>query len=134
MRVVKNHSWLAMVGLTGALSTAACGSTPPPACDATMDDTAQTAVTIKFGGSVGLAYDTPCIKVKAGTPVTFAGDFSAHPLAGGASPPTVDTTSPIKETRTGTSATFTLATAGTYKYFCEFHYSSNGMAGTIVVE
>ena len=51
-----------------------------------------------------------CARIKAGTTVTFMGDFSFHPLAGG-DPGTVgmpDTSSPITVTTTGMSKSFTL--------------------------
>jgi plastocyanin len=64
--------------------------------------------------------------------VTFNGSFANHPLAGGSSPPTVDATSPIKATATGTTATFAMTTAGSYGYFCEAHYTI-GMMGALFV-
>jgi plastocyanin len=104
-------------------------------CDeATAEDhTGQSQVTISFGGAGGFVYTPACIKVTAGTMVTFMGSFSGHPLAGGNNPPTVDPSSPIVETTSGTQATFILSTAGAYGYFCEFHYPF-GMEGAIFVQ
>jgi plastocyanin len=98
-----------------------------------MDATSMNAVTINFGGSAGLAYSPKCVKVKAGTMVTFSGSFTTHPLAGGNSPPTVDATSPIHETKTGMSAAFTMSSPGAYGFFCEVHFGS-GMQGAIFVQ
>jgi plastocyanin len=95
------------------------------------DDTSMTAVTITFGGNDGLKYSPACVKVKSGTMVTFSGDFTTHPLSGGVSG-TKDATSPIKETTTGMSASFTMSTAGTFGFFCEVHQSL-GMQGAIYV-
>jgi plastocyanin len=102
-------------------------------CDpaAAEDHTGDTAVTIVFGVA-GLTYQPACIKIKTGTTVTFSGAFTSHPLAGGTAG-TLDATSPIKETLTGTSAMFTFATAGTFPYYCEDHFASK-MEGAIFVQ
>jgi plastocyanin len=65
--------------------------------------------------------------------VTFNGAFASHPLSGGNNPPTVDASSPIKQTSTGTTATFAMSTAGTYGFFCDLHYTL-GMMGALFVE
>jgi plastocyanin len=83
------------------------------------------AVTIKFGTpGPGFAYDPPCIKIKAGTMVTWEGDFGLHPLEPGtvdAGVVTPDPSSPIKATTAGMSATFALTPAGTYGFYCGLH-------------
>jgi plastocyanin len=103
-------------------------------CDpATAEDhTADSNVTITFGGSLGLKYAPACIKIAKGNSVTFSGSFSSHPLSGGADG-NKDTSSPIAETSTGSSATFTFANAGTFPFFCEYHFSS-GMEGAVFVQ
>jgi len=121
-------SSVASTGAGGAIGTNGCD----PA--AATDLTGMAAVTINFGGgTLGSHYDKTCIRVDVGTMVTFAGDFVTHPLEAGDMPPATDGTSPIKETSTGMSRTFTLATAGTYGFFCMFHYSF-GMKGAIIVQ
>lgn len=105
-------------------------------CDAmhAEDHTADANVDISFpGNGPSFAYAPNCIKIKAGNSVTFKGDFMAHKLAGGSNPPTPDPNSPIKETGSGMSAQFKFPTAGTFPYFCEYHYLG-GMKGTIFVE
>lgn len=101
---------------------------------ATADDmTGMATATIQFAG---LSYSPPCIRVKAGTKVTFEGNFAGHPLEGGAvinGVPTPDANSPITKTNTGMSATFTLMNAGDVPYYCTFHAAS-GMKGAIFVE
>lgn len=101
---------------------------------ATADDlTGMATATIQF---VGLSYSPPCIRVKAGTKVTFEGNFAGHPLEGGTvinGVPTPDAMSPITKTNTGMSATFTLMNAGDVPYYCTFHAAS-GMKGAIFVE
>jgi plastocyanin len=99
-------------------------------CDPTtaMDLTGMASVTINFPVA-GLKYSPACIKVTAGTKVTFMGDFSSHPLAGGADG-TLDANSPITRTSSGVTATYTIANAGSYGYYCEFHVAS-GMQGAI---
>lgn len=109
------------------------GSTPAGCTEATADDHLNDKnVDISFPGA-NLMYSPGCIKVTAGTTVTFNGNFAFHPLAGGSSPPTVDAASPIKNTSTGMSAKFDLPTAGTFDYFCQNHYLS-GMTGTVIVK
>ncbi len=102
------------------------------------DETGSSDVTVKFGGTTpGLAYSPACIKIKKGGKVTFAGDFSLHPLAAGSidasSMMHPDSSSPIKSTSTGMSKTFTFPDSGTFGYFCENHFSV-GMDGAVVVE
>jgi plastocyanin len=100
--------------------------------DAT-DMTAAAAATITFAG---VAYTPKCVRVKAGTDVTFTGDFASHPLVGGEFVDTIktpDPSSPITSTMTGMTATFTMATAGAYPYYCNVH-ASVGMVGVIFVE
>jgi len=94
--------------------------------------------TIAYGGSE-LKYTPKCLKVAAGSQVTFvpattSDSFSGHPLMHsmrGTLP------SPITETTTGAMKTFTFATPGFYAYYCEFHGSAddgNFMAGVIWVQ
>ncbi len=100
---------------------------------AAEDDTGKAAFTITF---TDFKYTPPCVKVSKGTNVTFSGDFGLHPLAGGevmGTMGTVDASSPIKETTTGMMASFTLANAGTFPFYCEAHASLK-MYGTIYVE
>lgn len=116
-------------------SSSSGGSEPIHGCDvaAATDETASAAVTITFAGT---AYTPKCVRVKAGTQVTFSGDFTLHPLVGGevkAGTKTPDAMSPIQETSTGMSAMFTLSTPGTYPYYCDVH-AIVGMVGVIFVE
>lgn len=114
-------------------SSASVDFTQVNGCDPTtsMDRSADETVTIAF--SVGVfRYYPPCVKVKAGAKVVFTGDFTAFPLAGGADG-TLDPSSPIAETKTGTTATFSISSPGTFPYFCETHYGF-GMEGAIYAE
>jgi plastocyanin len=103
-------------------------------CDQAMseDQTGKEAVTISF---TAFDYTPKCVRVSAGTAVTFMGDLASHPLVGGEyengikSP---DAASPIKADA-GMSATFTLGDPGAYPYYCDIHYSI-GMKGAIFVE
>ena len=103
-------------------------------CDSAtaVDHTADAAVTINFSGFM---YDPACIKVKAGTDVTFQGSFATHPLRGGTvsgATAMEDPNSPIKATNNGMKATFTMTNAGDYGYYCNVHYAS-GMKGAVFV-
>ena len=100
-------------------------------CDpATAEDhTTEPSVTITFGG---LAYTPACIRIAAGSSVTFSGAFSSHPLAAGEDG-VKDASSPIAETATGTTATFMFPNAGAFPYFCTLHHAS-GMEGAVFAE
>jgi len=78
-----------------------------------------------------------CVKVHTNTTVTFSGgDFADHPLTGGivvagtAMPASTGPFTPA--TTVGTSASFTLATPGSYPFYCNVHGTS-GMAGALFV-
>jgi plastocyanin len=95
--------------------------------------------TINFGGAAGFAYDPKCLKVTAGTTVTFMGDFSVHPLEpsthrGELAGNPITAVSALPDG--GTTTSFTFPAAGYYAYFCSFHGASDtgaGMAGVIWV-
>jgi plastocyanin len=110
------------------------GPAKPNGCDpmTAEDHTAESVLTITFGGPVGTAYAPRCAKIKAGSGVLFQGDFGVHPLAGGMDG-RVDAASPIEETNAGMMAEFDALPKGTYPYFCEDH-DTVGMNGAIFVE
>jgi plastocyanin len=105
------------------------GCTPAMATDLT----AETTATVMF---TSFAYTDKCIKVKAGTVVTFSGNFSGHPLLGGtvvggtATPAGSGPFVPV--TNSGTSKDFTLSTPGVYPYYCVPH-ATIGMNGAVFV-
>lgn len=114
-------------------SSTSSGSTTVNGCDpATAEDHKADATTTVTFPTGGLKYSPPCIKIAKGNAVKFDGSFASHPLSGGQDG-TMDATSPITHTTTGTTATFTFPNAGTFPYFCDFHFSS-GMEGAIFVE
>jgi plastocyanin len=93
------------------------------------------ATEIAFGGTLGLVYSPACLKIAAGTQVTFSGDFGTHPLA----PSTtrgMPSNNPIVVTGSGTTMSFTFDAPGFYGYFCGEHGTDqgSGMAGMIWVE
>jgi plastocyanin len=104
------------------------------------DFTGVSTVNIAFGGTLGLVFKPKCIKVSAGTQVTFNGNFVGHPLVGGEVKSGVEipaqagtTPLPINPgLNAGTTATFTMAPAGTYPYYCRPH-GTFGMNGAIFV-
>jgi plastocyanin len=93
--------------------------------------------TVTFGGAVGSAYAPRCIAVSLGANVTFDGFFPGHPLEGGTVVGTVlmpAASGPfIPATSSGTTRTFTMSSAGTFPYYCQFHGPS-GMSGVVYVE
>jgi plastocyanin len=137
---------------TPVTSTMPPTSTPTSGDEDTMDPTAtggadvvngcDPAMAVDMKGmaevtivQTGLTYAPACVKISAGTSVKFTSDFVAHPLVGGvydgAKMP--DAGSPITPTSTGAEASFTIAAAGTYGYYCDLHAASN-MIGAIIAE
>ena len=83
----------------------------------------------------GMTYTPPCLKIRAGTYVTFAGNSTAHPLTGmtnhGTQPnPIVKGTLP--------APTFEFKDVGAYGFYCTNHGAdavgpTTGMSGAIYV-
>ncbi|UQA59735.1 plastocyanin/azurin family copper-binding protein [Polyangium aurulentum] len=97
------------------------------------DHTLGTMVTIEGEGT---AYTPKCIRIKAGTTVTFESDFAPHPLVGGVvkdGTRSEDESSPIQSTASGSVASFTFPNAGGYGYYCDAHFAE-GMYGAIFAE
>ena len=111
------------------------GPVPVHGCtsDEAQDRTGEAAVSITDidGWEIG---HKVCLKVSTGTVVSWSGNFTFHPLAGGVLP-TQDAASPI--TTAGSTVTgdgtvdVTFDTAGDYPYFCTIHTSS--MSGVVYV-
>lgn len=100
---------------------------------AAEDQTGKADVTITF---TSFAYTPACVKVSAGTKVTFSGDFASHPLVGGevsGGTKFPDPASPFTMTNTGMMVDFTLASAGTFPYYCDFH-TGQKMYGVVYVQ
>src|SRR3954467_9272292 len=96
------------------------GCDPATAADHTGD--ANVDVTFPNGG---ITYAPPCIKIKAGSTVTWKGDFSKHPLLAGTvkglTAPVPDDNSPITDA-SGMVKVVTFDAAGTFPYYCMYHY------------
>ena len=83
----------------------------------TADFTKFPGVDISFFGSSPAQYTNHCAKTKVGDTVTFASDFTIHPLfPSGGNTPTF-----IVATNKGTSVEFVPTTAGVYGYECAAH-------------
>jgi plastocyanin len=103
---------------------AICGCT-----EATAEDlTAQTSVTVNFGGPLGNSYAPKCVVIAAGTSVSFEGDFAVHPLSA-----TSGAGNPITSTASGTTAAVTFAQPGAFGYQCDVHVAG-GMCGAVYVQ
>jgi plastocyanin len=103
---------------------------------AVVDLRGHPAVTVAFGGVFGFAYSPSCIRIVAGTAVTFSGNFAPHPLRAGTVDggfPNPDPNSPIQSTDTGTTATFNFLNVGEFGYYCNAHWL-DAMYGGILVE
>jgi len=106
-------------------------------CDSAtaVDKTASATTAVAFGNS--LVYDPPCLRIKAGSSVTWSGDFVQHPLVGGTisgTTKTPDPASPIKLTMGADagSVTFSFPNAGDFPYYCTIH-GTFGMKGAVFV-
>lgn len=98
--------------------------------------TGQSSVAIGFGGGLGFAYSPNCVRVDPGTSMMFNGAFSTHPLRGGqviGGVQTLDPSSPVPSTSSGSTTSFTLSQQGVFGYYCNNHGSSSNMFGAIVV-
>jgi plastocyanin len=109
-------------------------------CDLTnaTDQRGMAAVTVTFPNG-NFTYAPRCLLVSAGTMVTFNGPFMFHPLlagvvqAGQMIPQPSGTPLPTTPLNTGTTATFTMSSAGNDPYYCNFHGASLNMNGAILV-
>ena len=67
--------------------------------------------------------------------MTFSGDFTSHPLAGGEvvnGDRHPDPSSPFTPiTSSGPSKPFVLSSTGTFQFYCNIHYALEYMAGSI---
>ena len=99
-----------------------------------VDKTASATTNVAFSNIV---YEPACIRIKAGSSVTWSGDFVQHPLEGGTINGTVktpDPASPIKLTMGADagSVTFAFPNAGDFPYYCTIH-GTVGMKGAVFV-
>ena len=88
--------------------------------------------TVNFGGALGNVYSPRCVRVRAGTRITFSGDFASHPLR----PSTRGTSGNlIPATNTGDRAGIIFGSPGFFPFYCQFHGdgSGGGMAGVVQV-
>lgn len=119
---------LVVAALVAVSTLAACGGSsstyggtpPPPAC------TATSATATSNVAMVGMAFSPACIKVAAGTTVTFTNsDTVTHTV-------TADDASYLSgNLAPGATFQHAYATAGTYPYHCSIHA---GMTGTVIVQ
>jgi len=126
-------------------SSGTSGLTAVNGCDpATATDmTGHSTVTISYsssaqGSTPAFSYSPACVKVSAGTSVTFQGataadTFAVHPLTPGTNCVADTTNNPITAQSSGASTSFTFANAGTFPYFCAVHCSV-GMKGAVYVQ
>ena len=104
--------------------------------DSATNRTGMAEVEIRFGEEIGYSYEPNCVRVSAGTRLTFVGHFVAHPLAVGELAAVVtdpDRASPLRDTESGEVATFVMDLPGSYPYLCNLH-AWDGMMGAVFVE
>jgi plastocyanin len=103
-----------------------------PAGISVHDCTIEEAVDRTNEAEVVLQWSNPhhqCVLVSPGTTITWNGNFAFHPLAGGVTPDT-DNSSPISSAD-DQGGSVVLNNEGDYPYFCEVHI--NTMTGVIYV-
>jgi plastocyanin len=88
--------------------------------------------TISFGSQLGSNYSPRCLVIHVGQTVTFAGDFSTHPLRAS----TRGTAgNPIPSAGMGSSTAASFSAAGFFPFYCTQHGDDlgNGMSGVVEV-
>lgn len=121
---------LAIQGLLFAPLVHANAETPAGA--SVHDCTIEEAEDRTNEAEVVLEWSNPhhrCVLINPGTTVTWSGSFNSHPLGGGVSPIT-DDSSPISSAD-DQGGSIVLNDEGDYPYFCEIHI--NTMTGVIYV-
>ena len=124
-------------GSGGGATSSSSGGGATSSDNGCADDGYVAATDIAFGGDLGTVYDPRCVKVAAGGTVTWTGDFSIHPIVGGAienGQKAPDPSSPIEVPAAGAmELQVTFAQAGTYPFYCDPH-GTFGMNGAVLVE
>jgi plastocyanin len=89
--------------------------------------------TISFGAQLGSSYSPRCLVIHVGQTVTFAGDFSAHPLRASSRG---SAGNPIPSEGIGSSTVATFSAGGFFPFYCTQHGDDlgNGMAGVVQVQ
>jgi plastocyanin len=128
-------------GAAGAAGGSSGGAGGAPAafmsfkpCEQESDyETGKTTIQFPDPDNGSFAYAPKCLKVTAGTSVTFSGSFTSHPLAKSSEG---DANNPITDQSSGSSASVTFSTRGFYPYHCAFHGADGGigMAGVVWVQ
>jgi plastocyanin len=120
-------------GTTGAGGTAGGSPGFMAVAPCNVESDYATGTTIAFpAGATDFSYSPKCMKVPAGTTVTFSGDFTVHPLEASTHRGAL-TGNPISSTGSGTSKSFDFPTPGFYAYYCGVHGPSDGAAGMVGV-
>ncbi len=106
-------------------------------CDITTAENhiGENKIQFSFGGGVGNKYQPACVIVAPGTQLSFAGDFSMHPLQGGTVTNGVgkpEAQSIFQLTQFGFVQTYTPSLPTNYGYYCTTHVAA-GMMGAIFV-
>lgn len=115
-----------------AIAPEAIALTDSPAGVSVHDCTIEEAEDRSNEAEVVLQWLNPhhrCVLVSPGTTITWSGNFNSHPLAGGVTPVT-DNSSPISSAD-DQGGSVVLNEVGDYPYFCEIHTGT--MTGVIYV-
>jgi plastocyanin len=86
----------------------------------------------------GVAWKPPCIEIAAGQTITWAVDFTTHPLHRGtrADENAGSADNPIPNSDSGSNAAVTFPTPGLYPFYCVYHATPDGkgMVGLVRVK
>lgn len=82
-------------------------------------------------------YTPPCVKIKPGRTVRWLGQFTSHPLRGGlviGGSGENQSGNPIPDIDSGSnSGLVSFPDPGTWGFYCNFHFSSDAMMGSVFV-
>jgi plastocyanin len=126
----------------GSDAGAAGGSTEDPlviaqGCEGKFEDRSDAAAdrTIE---AFGVAWKPPCMEIAAGQTITWAVDFTTHPLHRGtrADENAGSADNPIPNSDSGSNAAVTFPTPGLYPFYCVYHATPDGkgMVGLVRVK
>lgn len=123
-------------------SGAAGGATEDPlviaqGCEGKFEDRSDASADRKIE-AFGVSWKPPCMEIAAGQSITWAVDFTTHPLHRGtrADENAGSPDNPIPNSDSGANATVTFPAPGLYPYYCVYHATPDGkgMVGLVRVK
>lgn len=129
---------LALLALAAIPAPAAAGGGPVNGCTvATATNWLETGPMGRVIDFACCSYTPPCVKIQPGRTVRWLGDFAFHPLRPGlvvAGTTQAQPGNPIPSLDAGTnSGQITFPEAGAWGFYCNFHWLTGAMYGTVFV-